>query len=381
MVVIVSQRFAAEVSMTPIKPVRYLPVKGGIEENCDKTGRAPCAEFGYTDAPKRGLSKMQRSPGVTASAVVAMLGSLGLGVFGIFMVLGALMVSFAPVTAQAPYPSSFPIVAILVIESVVVFGFAIFGIASGIGLLRLKNWARVSFLVFGVILAFGAGSSLLGSIMGMLAMPQMLPPNPDVPPGFMTGVFLFMAFVALMSGALAIWWLIYFSRRAIKVQFMGEAAAAVPRRGPVSITVIGWLLVVGAAPLVLISLFFPRYPAMMLGMIIEGWPGRVVYLLIAAFNLVTGIGLLKWRHWAHSMALGLYAFGAINIALSFVTGALSRMQEMIGTFLPPPYPTPQTAWTLQLSMISGMALSIVIFWLLISRRRAFLNACDAPPAA
>jgi len=324
---------------------------------------------------------MQRSPGVTASAVVAILGSLGVGVLGILMVLSASMIAVTPMP-QAPYPSPLPIAIILALQSALTIGFALFGIVSGIGLLRLKNWARVSFLVFGVILAFGAGSSLLACIFGLVAMPQMLPPNPDVPAGFMTGVFLFMGFIALMSGALAVWWLVYFSRRAIKVQFMGEAAAAVPRRGPVSITIIGWLLVVGAVPLVLISLFFPRYPAMMLGMVIEGWPSRVVYLLLGAFNIVTGIGLLKWRRWAHSMALGLYAYGAINIALSFVTGALSRLQETMQNLLPPaPYPSVQTGWSLQFGVISGMALSIVILWLLISRRRAFLRACDAPPAA
>jgi hypothetical protein len=327
---------------------------------------------------------MQRSPGVTASAIIAILGSLSFGVLGIFMVLGAMILARTPgvPALQAPYPSSLPIATILGIEVAITFALAVFGIVSAIGLLRLKNWARVSFLVFGVVLAFGAGSGLLGSIMGLVAMPPMPPPNPDVPPGFMTGAFLSMAFVALMLGALAAWWLVYFSRRTIKVQFMGEAAAALPRRGPLSITIIGWLLVVGSGWLVPFALIFPRYPAMMLGMIVEGWPSRAFYFLFGTFSLVSGIGLLKWRRWAHSMALGLYAFGIINVALAFVTGALPRMQEMIQALLPPtPYSNFQATVSLRFGMIAGLAFSVVMLWFLISRRRAFLNACDLPPVA
>ena len=326
---------------------------------------------------------MGRSPGVTVSAVIAILGSLGLGALGAFMLLGGLILAFGSgiPNSPTPYPTGMPLAAILAIEILLVFGFAILGLVSAIGLLRLKNWARICFLVFAAILVFGAGSSALAGIVLMVAAPQVGPPNPDVPPGFMTGIAVVMVIVSLMVGALAIWWLIYFNRRTIKVEFMGEAAAALPRRGPLSMTIIGWLLVVGAFFMV-ISVVFSGYPSVFLGVVIEGWAGRMIYLLWAAVSFIAGLGLLKWRRWAHSIAIGTYAFGLFNTVLSLLTGAMSRLQAIIQERMPPtPYPVVPASSFFQIMIILAFAYSGVVFWILITRRRAFIASCEAAPPA
>ena len=221
---------------------------------------------------------VNRFPGVTVSAVVAIVGSLGVALLGAFAALGAVSLAFGrglpPEATAAP---RIPVAMILGIEAFVALGFGIFGIVAAVGLLRLRNWARISFLVFAGLLAFFSGSSILGGIMGMVAMQQIAPPNPNVPAGFMSVIFTILIIMALLLGALATCWLIYFSRRTVKAQFVGEAAAALPRRGPLSITIIAWMLVVSSFFVLPGSL--SRYPALLLGLVVGGWFGRVVYLL------------------------------------------------------------------------------------------------------
>jgi len=313
---------------------------------------------------------MSRSAGVTASAVIAILGSLALGAMGVLLLFSALMVNSRGIPNTPPMPV--PATLILGIEAFMFVGFAIFGIVSAVGLLRLKKWARICFIVFAAILAFFAFSSLFGGII-VMAVPHMLPSDPNLPQGFMTGIALMMVAFALTIGALSVWWLIYFNRRKVKAEFMGEVAAALPRRGPLSITVIGWLLVIGAFATLIASL--TRNPAIFLGMVIEGWGGAAIYLAFAATSLAAGIGLLKWRRWALPVAMGFYAFGFLNTALSFMTGAFARMNELIQQRMSPvPYPALPSSPVLMLSLIFTVVYSLVIFWILISRRREFIAA-------
>ena len=92
---------------------------------------------------------MKRSIGVTFSAIVSLLGSaltLGLGVLVIF-----LLFFFAPTRANFSGVASAP-KAIFVMGALVYILPAIWGIITSIGLFCLKNWARISILIFSVIL-------------------------------------------------------------------------------------------------------------------------------------------------------------------------------------------------------------------------------------
>ena len=320
---------------------------------------------------------MNRSSGVTASAVIAILGSLVSGAMGVFLLFSVLMLASGPgiPNTQTPYPTPIPRGAILAIEAFLFLGSAIFGILSAVSLLRLRNWARISFIVFAVILTFSAGSTFFGGILVML-MP--LPPNVEVPQGFMAGIAVVMMLVALAVLALAIWWLIYFNKRNIKAEFMGEAAAALPRRGPLSITVIGWMQVIGAV-FTLIPGLLSSYPAVFLGMLLQGWVGRSIYFLWAGASLTAGIGLLKWRRWALAMTIGVYAFALVNTVLSFMTGAITRMNEVVQERMPPtPYPVYPASSIIAFTITLAVAFLLVVFWFLITRRRAFIAACEMP---
>ena len=321
---------------------------------------------------------MNRSGGVTASAVIAIIGSVFAILFGGFAILAALMMRIAP---NLPAPPLSP-ATLLFAESIVHLGFGAWGIASAVGLLRLKNWARICFLVYAGLLCFFSAMGVLGLSMAMILMPQMMPPQQNVPPGLMTAVFSTMIIFALLQVALGIWWLVYFNRRDVKAQFMGEAGAAASSRRPLSITIIAWLMVIGGlfAPFYL----FVNYPAMIFGFVVRGWEARTLYLLLTLLNLLAGIGLLRMRAAAHSLTVGYCGFGLLNIATSILLpGSFARMQAFMREVYPLNSPQP-LAFTEQIfwfCMLFGIVVNGVLLWLLITRRQAFLNACKAPPPA
>jgi len=84
---------------------------------------------------------MKRSGGITASAVLAIIGSVFTILLGGFAILGALLMRTMPNLPTTP-AQPVPPVAFLLAESILFLGFGVWGIASAVGLLRLKNWAR-----------------------------------------------------------------------------------------------------------------------------------------------------------------------------------------------------------------------------------------------
>ena len=195
---------------------------------------------------------MRASKGVIVSAIIAIIGSLVSILLGVLMIF-AMRAAFVP-PPEHPAPA-IPIGVMFGILTGFYAGFGVWGIVSTIGLLRLRNWARICFAIFGGILAFFSLSGAFG--MGLMATSPTEPP-PNVSPAFMTGVYAVFAIVALLFAALGIWWMIFFNRSRVKAQFMGEAAASAPRLFPLSLTIIAWFLIIGSVNVWLIFLLpFP----------------------------------------------------------------------------------------------------------------------------
>src|SRR5271170_4671773 len=122
---------------------------------------------------------MHRSIGVTLSAVLVSFGS------GVTLLLGAGMVlalRFAPTAPNAPGLPAGLLHAMLAMIVVMTLGFGAWGIASGVGLIYLRGWARISMLVFSGLMVF-------------FCLPQMLifpffpfPNNGNLPANF--GLFM-----------------------------------------------------------------------------------------------------------------------------------------------------------------------------------------------
>jgi hypothetical protein len=110
-----------------------------------------------------------RSIGITASAVISFAGSALFILFGGFTVMTAIMArsrTGVPEVPNQPFPSLSPEIIFASIAALYV-GFGVWGIISGVALLRLRNWARVCFVVFGGILSFFSFFGGLGVLSGM----------------------------------------------------------------------------------------------------------------------------------------------------------------------------------------------------------------------
>jgi hypothetical protein len=85
---------------------------------------------------------MARSTGITVSAVVVIIGGAFTVLCGAMTLLGSDLVLNSSRAADAPVNLRY----ILVIEAFIFFGFGGWGLASGIGLIKTKDWARISTL-------------------------------------------------------------------------------------------------------------------------------------------------------------------------------------------------------------------------------------------
>jgi hypothetical protein len=106
---------------------------------------------------------MNRSVGVTVIAVLALLGS---GLTLLMGILMAVVMAVAPVPTQPEFPASPAFLKVMLLAASLVYVLpAVWGILTGIGLLRLKNWARISIIVFSVLLTLMGGFTALTALL------------------------------------------------------------------------------------------------------------------------------------------------------------------------------------------------------------------------
>lgn len=320
---------------------------------------------------------MKRSGGITFSAVIAIIGSVVSVLLGGLTVVTSIALRDTPIpTPPSGYPAS-PIApaVTLLITSIFYLGFGVWGIVSAIGLFRLRNWARICFAVFGGLLGV---FSLFGAVALFVLSrfpPPGIPQSPDVPAGFIESLFTIIAVIALMFAALGIWWMIFFNRRRVKVQFLSEAAAAAPRQFPLSISIIAWFLAVAGVLLLPYSML--PFPMFIFSFALHGATAHILFLLMAVVSLLSGIGMLKKRVEAHSLAVGYFAFSILNSVATFVLpGSQARRLAFFNEFTQGQLmPIPINLFFV-MSILFGLVIVGLCLWFLTTRRRAFVEACS-----
>jgi len=345
---------------------------------------------------------MRRSIGVTVIAVLSLLGSLFMLLMAALMVLLPFLSSKVE-SKESPFsPGFFKLMMLL--AALMYLLPAIWGIVTSIGLLRLKEWARISIIVFSVLLILMSGFSALM----FLVIPMPLPPNQPAAANVMSGVHVFMTLFAAGLMGIGIWWLVFFTRAGVKQQFVPVPAVVasatleapqplpgfpvavnvptVPTR-PLSLTIIAWLLLVGCVFLP-ISIWL-RYPAAIFTKVVTGWPASAYYLVIVAAQLYVGIGLLRLQRLARSVGVAYYSFFLVNMAVFYLApGGRSRMLELMQKSLPS-FPWSATfRWQNQInpeftSMLSkgfvmgacmGLVGLLVPLYFLVTRKEAYERA-------
>jgi hypothetical protein len=301
---------------------------------------------------------MSRPVGVTASAVVAIVGSILALVFASLAVASLFIETTQP---QPPNAASFVVAGALMFVA-----FACIGFWTSLGLFRLRPWARTATLVFAGFLAGGSIFILLMT----LAVP--MPPSMDAGTqhtvrGLMVGMF-GIPFV------IAIWWLIQFNTQSTKAAFASSIdGSASPR--PMSITIIACACIFGGVSCLFAIL--ARAPAFVFGASFNGWAAGVIYAIFAAVSLFIGKGLLDLREEARILAIGWSAFWLVHgSAVTLVPSLRQRMFELQRAMVPNQQtPTPfDEGMLMNVSFAVTVIVIAVAIWFLIRNRAAFVGA-------
>lgn len=303
---------------------------------------------------------MTRSIGVTVSAVVVLLGCLGM------LFLGALTLA-APFLPKGPAAPPAPPFILMLISASMIFALAAWGILTAIGLFRLRPWARISMLIFSVFLVF----TTMISTVAIFLVP--MPAGKNVSSQIMIGVRVGIGSFYLGLMLIGVWWLYLFNKRTVKDQFRGAVGTAVAPARPLSITIIAWLMVVGAGGCLLAVPL--RGPAVFLGLVLTGWQGSLTFLCFAAVELYLGLALLKLKPLSRVLSIYFYVFGIVNSLLMVALPGLEERLVAAMSFLPPEMRT-QSLQFLSPSLLSflvvmGAIVTAVPVWFLITRKAAF----------
>jgi hypothetical protein len=344
---------------------------------------------------------MNRSAGVTVIAVLAMIGSaLTLGI-AVLATIGLLAGAGQPPKDFPASPMFFR--AIMLMVPLFYALVAAWGITTGVGLLQLKNWARISTVVFSVLLILFGAFGALGSLAIFLA-----PPPSDLDQHALAFVRAFMVLFAVGQTGVGVWWLVFFNRPRVKEQFVARQISAgyppiqapypvqpsyhvqpppgvsvpiaptEPRR-PLSLSIIAWIMLVIAA-------FFPvnialHTPAILLVKVLTGWQAALVMSVYEVLIIFIGVGLLRLKPAARYVGIAYFVFSVLNtVVFNFAPGGQSRVMKLLeaqrSTF-PWMRDTPDvyqqlnsTTFFLMVSLM-GLIFSLVPLYFLIKEKQAF----------
>ncbi len=321
---------------------------------------------------------MNRSVGVTVSAVVVLFGS------GLTLLAGVMMLFASSSDLPIPENQVHFLKYFMVFLALVLFAAAAWGIASGMGLMRLREWSRISMLVFSALLLFLCVPGLL-MFLFMPFPPPGTAPSPELTKDMLAATRIFMVVLYAILAALGGWWIYFFNKRSTKDQFLkvripglegmpgGEVIS--PYARPLSITLIAWWLLISGFIGVLGLSVNP--PVFFLGYFFKGTYASVLMLALALVQSLIGFGLLKLRPWGRTLAIYYFQFLIFNsLTMVLIPGTQARfeqaMSEMLsdmqGTLGTPPSPMHVPIW---FGVIFAVPLLSLLLWIVVSRKDVF----------
>jgi hypothetical protein len=372
------------------------------------------------------VPEKNRSAGITVIAVLQLIGS------ALLLALAALMAFAMIMATPSPNDPRLPPMFFTAMRVVLPFFYAIpavWGIVTAVGLLQLKNWARISTIVISILLiVFGAFGVLTAMVFFLKP-----PPGNGVDPKMFSIIGAVAAVFALAEIGVGIWWMVFFNRAGVKAQFLPQALPysyagqgadpyaiqmphsatppppslttpealttptdvaalptppiAAPNRParPLSISIIGWFLVASC-------LFVPfsvmlRAPTILFTAIFTGWRAVILLSLFGALHLYMGIALLKMKSSGRLVGMGYYIFALLNTAVFFlapgrsarIARLLDAEQSMFSWVRSAQTDSPFTGDItpfLVIGAIGGIAFCLVLLYFLAAAKPAFDKAAQ-----
>jgi hypothetical protein len=343
---------------------------------------------------------------VTTAAVVAI-------IFGTFGVLGGLLIEVSillmpDARTSAGRPAIPPGTRTMVgFVWLFLIGVAVFGIFVGIGIVRRRNWARISILVWGGFMAVVSAITIPVLFFVFSAMPGMMPKEADAAPiiSMMKWISVLIYGIPLVVG---IWWLVLFTRPRVAAAFAAPAelapypttmdvsgfplpqptatASLAPKPAcPLPLMIFAGFLIFSAFFMVLLVLVpvTSSMPFFFFGHFYSGLTAKVILGLMGLVFGAAGVGMFKLKPWALHTILVLQCVFLVNGILSVLNPHfLAVMQEAMqradaenpafaggNPFL--------TGSFFQTIMIFSLCFSVALIALLLFYRSRFLEAASA----
>lgn len=336
---------------------------------------------------------MKRSVGVAVIAVLSLLGSMLALLMGLLM---ALVMTFAPLPTKDFPGSPLFFKAMLLLSSLMYVLPAIWGIVTSIGLFRLRNWARISMIVFSVLLIFVSG---FGGLVSLL-MPMLPSPNHSADNALVAARY-FMGLFSLTLIGIGAWWIVFFTRQRVKEQFLppppvagtlppvvDSPAAERTFKRPLSISILGWLMLGGC--LFMVPSMFLHPPAILFTKLLTGRTATLCYGGYTVLNLLIGIGLLRLNPSARLAGICYYVFSFINVGIFYLAPgpqarleALMEKEQSLFPWMPLRQNQSGYAFNLKPFLILGFCGAVigiaVPLYFLITRKSAFEQAAVRLP--
>jgi hypothetical protein len=320
---------------------------------------------------------MNRSVGVTISAIAVMLGS------GLALLMGVMMLVASSGGIPVPENQAHFMKYFMILTAVLFFAAGAWGISTGMGLLRIREWSRISMLVFSALMLFICIPGLL-MFLSMPFPPPGTAPSPQLTKNMLMGtkifLTLFYAFLAVLGG----WWLYFFNKRSTKEQFLKvpggpsdriltEAMIAQGAR-PLSITLIGWYLLISAFIGVLGLSVNP--PVFFLGFFFKGTFASLIMFGLAIVQSMTAFGLLKLRPWGRTLAIYYFQFLIFNsLTMVLIPGTQGRfdqaMADMVRDMQGTSSAAPPMHFPVWFGVIFAIPLLALLLWIVVSKREVF----------
>jgi len=214
-------------------------------------------------------------------------------------------------SSEFPYSYVFPVLCVFSAAGLP-------GILIGAGLFRSQNWARLAALVIAALVgAFCAFSVLALFILSFgtlsLGLGLEIPQKNDL---------LRVAVIYVLIFAVAVWWVILFSRKSVAAQFSSpgrtipEYASRKPACPP-TIALLAWLMIISSAlSAVSWPLILGKIPVMLFQHIFSPLPSRLIWLANILLFAVCGVGLLKLYRWSYDATILLHVFWTVSLFFS-----------------------------------------------------------------
>lgn len=349
------------------------------------------------------LPQRESLPAVTAAGVVAILfASVGI-LFGVLMQIFLIaQPNLESGSRRAALPPETRAAAAVVWLFILIV--AIGELVVAINVLRRRNWARITILIWAGLMAFFCAISCVAVFFVMSVMPQSMPDIKDRGPFLVFMKFFLFVFYAIPF-AVGVWWLILFTRPRVVSAFKTPFAfdmpsmamdasgfpapqtAALPAKPqkpscPLPLLIVAGLLLSSAVstPLILLLPNLPTMPFFFFGLTFSPWTGKVILSVLALLYGVAAIGLIRLKPFALHFVLFFQAVFFLNgiatiASPNFLNSFHEVMQQMAAKSpaLPAGFPMFSDSF-LRVMLIFGLVFSLTILGVLIGYRSRFLKA-------